>query len=258
MLVAALGASIAGCDDGDDGPASNALGVDTKWHWQLQGEIDTDHEVDLYDVDLFDAPDDVLDELRSAGRTVICYVSAGSFERWRPDADEFAPDDLGLPMDGWDDERWLDIRSERVRSVMERRLDLAVDRGCDGVEPDNVDGYTNETGFDLTPEDQLDYNRFLATAARDRDLLVGLKNSGDQVPELVDRFDFAVVEQCHEYDECERYTPFLDQGKPVLVAEYAQRFVDDPAPVCAASSRLGLRTIVVPLDLDGSFRIDCG
>ncbi len=259
-LVVGVVAPIAACGDGDDDPrmGRSAPGVDTTWHWQLQGDIDTGHEVDLYDVDLFEAPDDVLDELRSVGRTVICYVSAGSSERWRPDADEFAPADLGVAMDGWDDEHWLDIRSDRVRSVMESRLDLAVDRGCDGVEPDNVDGYTNETGFDLTPADQLDFNRFLASAARERGLLVGLKNSGDQVPALVDLFDFAVVEQCHEYDECDRYAPFLDQGKPVFVAEYAQRFVDDPTPVCAASSRLGLRTIVVPLDHDGSFRIDCG
>ena len=32
--------------------------------------------------------------------------------------------------------------------------------GCDGVEPDNVDGYVNDTGFDLTAGDQLDFNRF--------------------------------------------------------------------------------------------------
>jgi len=31
-----------------------------------------------------------------------------------------------------------------------RPLDLAAQRGCDGVEPDNVDGYSNDNGFGLT------------------------------------------------------------------------------------------------------------
>lgn len=52
------------------------------------------------------------------------------------------------------------------------RLDVAVYKGCDGVEPDNVDGYTNNTGFILTAEDQLMYNRFLADEAHERGLLI--------------------------------------------------------------------------------------
>lgn len=42
---------------------------------------------------------------------------------------------------------------------MQARLDLAVQKGCDGVEPDNVDGYQNNSGFPLTAQDQLAYNR---------------------------------------------------------------------------------------------------
>ena len=45
------------------------------------------------------------------------------------------------------------------------RLDVARAKGCDGVEPDNVDGYANKTGFDLTKDDQLRFNRFLAVEA---------------------------------------------------------------------------------------------
>lgn len=46
---------------------------------------------------------------------------------------------------------------------MRRRLDKAVSRGCDGVEPDNVDGYTNHNGLGLTAADQLTYNKWLAS-----------------------------------------------------------------------------------------------
>lgn len=233
------------------------LSADSTWQWQLQGEVNTSYDVDVYDVDLFDTPDVTLDALRADGRIVVCYFSAGSYEGWRPDADDFVDDDLGHTLDGFDDERWLDVRSTTVRAVIERRLELAVERGCDGVEPDNVDGHTNDTGFDLTADDLLDFNRFVADAARERRLLVGLKNSGDQVADLVDHFDFAVNEQCHEYDECGQFAPFLEQGKPVFNAEYAQDIVDDPAAVCADSTEADLRTLILPLDLDDSFRISC-
>jgi hypothetical protein len=241
----------------DDGVATALLTAASTWQWQLQGELDTTYDVDVYDVDLFDTDATTIADLQAAGRIVVCYFSAGSYEGWRGDADEFADAALGATLDGFDDERWLDVRDPSVRVVAEARLDLAAERGCDGVEPDNVDGYTNDTGFDLSGDDQLAFNRFLAHAAAERGLLIGLKNDLDQIPDLVDVFDFAVNEQCHEFDECEVYTAFTDLNRPVFNAEYAPRFVDDPDIVCAQSRSFGLRTLVLPLDLDNSFRISC-
>jgi len=37
----------------------------------------------------------------------------------------------------------------------------------------------------------------------------------EQIPDLVDVFDFAVNEQCVKYDECDVYAPFVRAGKPV-------------------------------------------
>lgn len=230
------------------------LAVSSTWTWQLQGDLDTSVDADVYDIDLFDTPPEVIAELQADGRLVVCYFSAGSYEAWRPDADEFAPPDLGEPLDGFEDERWLDVRSESVRSVVEGRLDRAVDAGCDGVEPDNVDGDTNDTGFELTADDAIDFNRFVASAARERGLLVGLKNSDRHVDALVADFDFAVNEQCHEFDECAAFLPFIEQGKPVFNAEYAG---DDPEQLCARARDLDLRSLILPLELDGSFRISC-
>ncbi|HWM19336.1 MAG TPA: endo alpha-1,4 polygalactosaminidase, partial [Ilumatobacteraceae bacterium] len=237
--------------------SSAALTAARTWQWQLQGVLDTSFDVDVYDIDLFDSEPSMIAGLQADGRIVVCYFSAGSYESWRPDADDLAPTALGDTLDGFEDERWLDIRDGSVRAVAEGRLDLAVDKGCDGVEPDNVDGYTNDTGFDLTGDDQVNFNRFLAGAARERGLLVGLKNDLDQIRDLVDVFDFAVNEQCHEFDECEAYAPFLEQDKPVFNAEYHQRIVDDPAALCVRSRDVGLRTLILPLDLDNSFRISC-
>jgi hypothetical protein len=137
------------------------------------------------------------------------------------------------------------------------RLELAQKRNCDGVEPDNVDGFANDTGFDLVASDQLAFNRFLAAEAHERNLAVGLKNDLDQVADLVDDFDFAINEQCHQYDECEKLAPFIDAGKPVFNAEYDDTLRQDPRPMCEESRRLGLQTLVLPLELDDSFRISC-
>ena len=92
--------------------------------------------------------------------------------------------------------------------------------------------------------------------ARQR-VVVGLKNDLDQIPALVEAFDFAVNEQCHEHEECELNQPFLDAGKPVFNAEYASEFADEPDEICGDALDLGIRTLVLPLDLDGSFRISC-
>jgi hypothetical protein len=238
--------------------------VDATWQWQLQpgasGKLNTDYDVEVYDLDLVDTPQEVIDDLHVQGRAVICYFSAGTYESFRDDADQFPASALGKPLEDHPTERWLDVRDGRLRQIMDARLDLAVAKQCDGVEPDNVDGYANDSGFALTDRDQLAYNRYLANAARQRGLSVGLKNDLDQVPALVDYFDFAVNEECHEYEECDTLAPFIDAGKPVFSAEYADEYVNNTAAraeVCASAANLNIRTLILPLDLDDSFRISC-
>ena len=175
----------------------------TSWQWQLTGVIDTSYDVVMYDIDLFDASQETIDQLHSDGRIVICYFSAGSWENWRPDKDEFPAEVLGNNLEGWPDEKWLDIRAlADLGAIMGERFDLAVQKDCDGVEPDNVDGYTNNSGFPLTYEDQINYNTWLAEQAHQRGLSVGLKNDLDQVNDLLAYFDWALNEECHTYNEC--------------------------------------------------------
>lgn len=193
----------------------------TTWQWQLQGTINTSYNVEMYDIDLFEAPQATIDLLHSQNRIVICYFSAGSYEEWRPDAEDFPAEVLGDPLDGWPGERWLDISQiALLMPIMEARLDLAVSKQCDGVEPDNMDGYTNETGFELTGEHQLAYNVLLAAEAHERNLSIGLKNDLDQITELVDDFDWALNEQCFQYNECDLLLPFIAAGKAVFGVEY--------------------------------------
>lgn len=193
----------------------------TTWQWQLSGQINTTWDVEMYDIDLFDTPQATIDQLHNDGRIVICYFSAGSYEDWRDDAADFPEALIGRKLDEWEGEQWLDIRElDALAPIMTARLDLAVEKNCDGVEPDNIDGYTNETGFDLHYDHQLAYNRWLAEQAHQRGLSIGLKNDLGQIEDLVDDFDWALNEQCFQYDECELLLPFIEDGKAVFSVEY--------------------------------------
>jgi hypothetical protein len=225
----------------------------TTWQWQLSGTIDTSPAAQMYDVDLYETPQRVVDELHTKARRVVCYLSAGSFEPGRPDAAEFPPEILGEPLDGFPDERWLDVRRLDVLGpLLEARMDLCAAKGFDGVEADNVDGYANRTGFPLTAGDQLRFNRFLAAAAHARGLSIGLKNDLDQVAALEGDFDWALNEQCFHYDECGRLRPFVDAGKAVFVAEYE----GPPAAFCARARALGVMAMLKRLEL-GPYRRTC-
>jgi hypothetical protein len=215
----------------------------------------------MYDVDLFTTPQATINLLKSQGKRVVCYFSAGSYESFRPDAASFLPGDKGTSLDPpFADELWLDTRSANVRNIMKARLDLAVTKKCDGVEPDNMDGYTNTPGFPLGTATQIDYNKFIAEQAKARGLKVGLKNDVNQLAELEPYFDFAVNEQCHQYNECGGYSVFTSKDKPVFSAEYQSSYVTNAttrANMCATARNLKLRTLVLPILLDDKLRFSC-
>ena len=232
--------------------------VDVNAQVQLQGTPNISYDVALYVLDLFDTDSAVIDALHADGRKMICYFSAGTFENWRDDAGRFTAADKGRRLGNWPGERWLDVRSQNVRAIMADRLDLAVQRGCDGVDPDNVDGYANRTGLPLTYQDQIDYNTWLAEQAHQRGLAISLKNDLGQIDDLVAHFDFAINESCHEWDECELLMPFIEAGKPVVHINYL--YADDPigrAELCLYTRGLGFNTLTLPQMLDGSFRHSC-
>lgn len=239
-----------GCEDSADGD----IAAGTTWQWQLTETIDTSVDVTVYDVDLFEVPAATIEALQADGRFVICYFSAGTWEEWRDDAADFPEDAIGNTMEEWEDEKWLDVRSEAVRTLMQARLDVAVDKGCDGVEPDNMDGYLkdNHAGFDFDGMDQLDYNQFIAEQAHERGLSVGLKNDVDQLDELEPCYDWALNEECFAYEECDRYAPFVDSGKAVFHVEYVDDTADGPDladEVCGDPSIEGFSTLIKDWDL---------
>jgi hypothetical protein len=282
-VVIGCALAIAGCERSKARvPASDALVVEVDpitegtwyqppagvtWQWQLyiddEHPLNTGYDATVYNIDLFDTREATISALHAGGHKVICYFSAGSWENYRRDRDQFASEDLGKTLDGWPAERWLDIRSPHVHRIMTQRLDLAAAKGCDAVEPDNVQGYMENTGFELSADDQLAYNRFIANQARSRGLGVALKNDLEQVDELVDYFDFSINEQCFQYNECDQLMPFIRAGKPVLHAEYPAHnddlTLDDEsiARLCSAAEKRRFSTLILPVNLDDSLRFAC-
>jgi len=230
------------------------------WQWQLSGKINTNYDVDAYEVDLFESSQESIDTLHSKNIYVICYFSAGSYEDWREDKDLFDASVIGNDYDGWAGESWLDIRTQNVKDIMRLRLDRAMKKKCDAVEADNVHGFEEETGFNLTAQDQLTFNRFLASEAHSRSMGIALKNDSTQAKGLVNDFDFAVTEELFQLNEQNEFKVFIDAGKPVFNAEYHTNYVTNQQAriaMCQQSNALGYHTLILPLDLDDSFRYDC-
>ena len=182
--------------------------------------------------------------IKNSGGYAVCYVDAGTWEAWRPDARLFANSLLGRS-NGWPGERWLDIRHQRaLLSIMARRVALCKRAGFQAVDFDNVDAYENDTGFALTWAEQVSYNRALAVLAHRDRLAVGLKNDGAQAEVLAPWFDFAIDEQCVQYHSCALLNPFLRASKPVYDVEY----VGSPQSDCTEAPK-GVDVIVKALSL---------
>lgn len=128
------------------------------------------------------------------------------------------------------------------------RIDLAKAKGCDGIDFDSVDAYSSKSGFPLTAETQIDFNRFLAKAAHDRGMLAGLNNTPGIAIDLVHDYDFAISEQCFENSECGGYHAFTAQGKAVLNAEYTAYSAAD----CSRAKAAGISLVYFSSALNGS------
>ena len=222
----------------------------TSFQWQLTGKIDPSVAAEIYDIDLFDTSKEDIEALHKNDRKVICYLSAGSWEDWRPDNDELPVSVIGKEYEGWEGENWLDIRRiDLLSPTMLKRLDLAKQKGCDGIEPDNIDAYEADTGFPLTYQDQLNYNKWLAEEAHKRGLSIGLKNDEEQVQDLVQYFDWALTEDCFDQYWCDSMKPFITSGKAVFMTEYTDTGVKT-ADFCPYAKKANYTAILKNRDLD--------
>jgi len=212
--------------------------------------------VSIFDIDLFTNNASIIATLHGLQKRVICYFSAGSYEPDRPDSSSFQPGDMGKELDGWPGEKWLDIRisNANVRDIMKKRIQLASEKGCDAIDPDNVDGYQNDNGLDLTKQDSVDFMTFLSAEASSYNMSIGLKNAGDIIPDVLNITHFSVNEQCVQYDECDTFAQFVTAGKPVFHIEYpdgAPKVEEKVVSKDCGQVAEGFSTVLKKIDLDG-------
>lgn len=222
------------------------------WQIQYTNKLDINIDAKVFDIDLFDTSIQTIDLLQVNNKTVICYFSAGSYESNRPDSKTLLPA-AGNKMDGWP-ERWLKIGNESIleniiKPVMLSRIKLAKYKKCDGIDPDNLDGYNNKQP--ITYSQQISYNKWLSDIAHSLDLKIGLKNDLDQIKDLEKYFDFAVNEQCLQYEECDKLKPFQDSKKPIFEIEYKSNIWKKG---CSENKKNGFSPILKKLSLDAWFQ----
>jgi hypothetical protein len=245
----------AGASPGSSGGGSAAAGgwwippQHLTWYWQLQGTINNGEPVAAYDIDGFDTTAAEVAALHAQGKHVICYVDVGTYEPGRPDAGAFPASVLGGDVEGWPGERWLDVRNlGALEPIMAARFAMCRGKGFDAVEPDNMDGFENNSGFPLTAQQQLAYDQWIAGKAHALGMAVLQKNDGEQTGQLVSSFDGALDEQCNQYSECSNFQAYLSAGKPVLNAEYGLA----ASAFCAADNKAGIMGARYDLNLTGA------
>jgi hypothetical protein len=214
-------------------------------------------DIDLYAIDGTTPNAAATAALHQAGKRALCYVDAGTYEDFRPDAADYTSFDgscsgclLGSN-NGWPGEKWLDVSDDKgqrtfILQELGKRMDACAAAGFDGVELDNVDGYANSTGFTITAAAQEYFNAAIANLAHSKGLSVALKNDLEQVADLEPYFDYAVNEQCFELGECAMLQPFVAAGKAVFNVEYNAQ----PSQFCAPANTQGIEAIAKTLALN--------
>ncbi|MGV9705428.1 endo alpha-1,4 polygalactosaminidase [Streptomyces sp. NPDC003483] len=162
----------------------------------------------------------------AAGLYNICYVNAfqaqpGAEGEWASDL--LLRDSAGKVVYDKDwGEALLDVgtdaKRQRIASQIGSQIDGCRDKGFQAVEPDNYDSYTR-SGNRLTANNAQAFIKLLSARAHADGLAIAQKNT----PELAanrtaNGLDFAVAEECGQYDECGDYTSSF--GNNVIVIEY--------------------------------------
>jgi hypothetical protein len=224
------------------------------WYWRLQGAVNNSEPVAAYDIDGFETSAAEVAALHAEGKHVVCYIDVGTYEPGRPDAGQLPSAVLGNEVQGWPGERWLDIADVGVlEPIMTKRLAMCRAKGFDAVEPDNMEGFENNTGFPITRQQQVTYDDWVAAEVHSLGMAVLQKNDGGQTAGLEPHFDGALTEQCNQYHECDKFQPYLSAGKPVLNAEYGL----STSQFCSADNSAGIMGARFDMELNGGLFEPC-
>ncbi len=196
--------------------------------YQLGGAYEPASDVEIVSRDRTAAPD--------PNRYNICYVNGfqsqpGEASLWLDEHPALILRDAeGAPLidPEWPDEYILDVSTPESRTALGEIVGGWIDgcaaAGYEAVEIDNLDTFSRFPDR-LTEDQAVAFARVLVDRAHDAGLAIGQKNSTDLVPRRDETgFDFAVVEQCNEYTECDQFT--AGYGDQVYVIEYLRDAFD--------------------------------
>ena len=193
----------------------------------------------VYDIDGFDNPAATVTALHTRGDHVICYIEVGAAEDYRSDYHAFPASVLGRSMPDYPAERYLDIRSPAVLTLIEARIRMCAGKGFDAVEPDIDESYGSPTGFPLTMAIEETYMRTLITFAHSQGLAMLMKNPDDTgdsyAADMAPFADGDLSEQCNQLGTCGPLAGYVAIGKPVFEVEYHL----DTSAFCAADDAAG-------------------
>ncbi|MFE7980058.1 endo alpha-1,4 polygalactosaminidase [Streptomyces shenzhenensis] len=163
----------------------------------------------------------------AAGLYNICYVNAfqaqpGAESEW---GDLLLRDANGNVVydEDWG-EAMLDIRTDAKRKQIAAKVDAWIDgcagKGFNAVEPDNLDTF-DRTSL-ISESNAKAYVKLLADHAHAKGLAIAQKNTpGFSTDRATTGLDFAVAEECGQWDECGDYTAGF--GDNVIVIEYQDK-----------------------------------
>lgn len=243
--------------------STTPAGGKTTW-WQPAAGISFDWDLDdiststafagtVVDVDAFTTTTETVAALHAQGKKVIAYLSVGTFEDDRPDGNLLPAEVLGKKYPEWPHEKWLDIRQiDKLKPWLNSRINMILKKGFDAVEPDNMDGYTNTTGFPLTIDDAKKYADYLISLAHSNGLGIGQKNVPELTAGYAAKFDWALTEDAFYQGWQNDVKAYITLGKPVFAVEYTDMMPQSKfeSTICPKAAALGYTAILKKRDLD--------
>ncbi|WP_162846964.1 endo alpha-1,4 polygalactosaminidase [Mucilaginibacter gracilis] len=225
----------------------------TSFDWQLDDvSPGNNFAAAVVDVDAFTTSAETVVALHAKGKKVIAYISVGTIESDRPDANLVPAKIIGNVYPEWPKEKWLDIRQiDQLKPWLNSRINMILKKGFDGIEPDNLDSYDNEPGFDISERDVKKYSDYLITLAHASGLAIGQKNVKELTPDFAAKFDFVITEDAFKEGWHKDVEKYITLNKPVFAVEYTDKMSqkDFESNVCPAAKQLKYTTILKKRDL---------
>ncbi|KDN22022.1 endo alpha-1,4 polygalactosaminidase [Amycolatopsis rifamycinica] len=255
----AAGALAAGTLAAIAAPAAAAVTLPPKaagFDYQIGGAYTPPSGVQIVSRDVSAAP--------ASGKYNICYLNAfqaqeGQDGDWPSDL--LLRDSSGTKVVDPDwHETLLDLRTAdkrtRVAAKVGSWIDTCASKGYQAIEPDNYDSYSRSRNL-LTTTHAQEYIKLLSARAHSKNLAIAQKNTPELAGNRVaNGLDFAVTEECGEYEECADYAGPFDNR--VVDVEYTASGMSKGCPEWKNTISMVRRDLyVVPQGTSGYVRKTC-